>query len=289
MSFDMFTKDLRFMSRNAAKLSRKLGEFIGTADRFLGIAVERLDGQDQSILLEELNSAITQSVEYDWPEYRAQLMSVFLNPEMIQYSESGVDIFHPAMLLAGTPGDLLQGISAARAALGVGKLTRQQAALFWRERIYRPAREGLKRPQFFKKNVGFYKGAKKGERIPFDYASYGIMKYRATVATRLDAWGDKAPFWLWLNYGNTGEGAYPPVRPTLFVERAESRINSLLEIEMIKLADEFSDAINTEVEMFLQNPQNYQPGTELSRFEAMGREYSLGVTPGGELSVRRTG
>jgi len=288
MALNKFVQDLQFTSRNAAKLSKKLGEFIGTPEMFLGMAAERLDGQDQTILLSELSSAIGRSEEYNDPLLRERLINVFSRPEIIQYRQDGVDIRNSAMAIAGNWGDVQQGIDAARAALGLGMLTREQATLFWKERIYRPAREGLMRPQFFKKNVGYYVGAKKGERIPFDYVSYGIMKYRATIEARLSAWGDKAPFWLWLNYGNVGGGQYPTVAPTNFVENAENQINALLQAEMIKLADEFSQAVSSEVQNFLNNPQSYQPGTELSRFNVMGRQFSMGVTPGGELSVRRT-
>lgn len=278
------------MGRNAAKLSRLLGDFAGTPEIFVAMAVERLEGHDMAILLGNLETAIVRSGEYDDPDFRERLFSVFSNEEIIQYSREGVDIKNPAESIAGNPGDLRQGIDAARTVLGLGKLTREEAALFWKERIYRPAREGLLRPRFFKKNVGFYKGAKRGEKIPFDYVSYGIMKYRATVEARLSAWGDKAPFWIWLNYGNAGEkGEYPSVSPTMFVETSEVEINIMLQAEITALADEFTDAVGKEVENFLRNPETYEPGSELALFEVGDIQFRLGVTQGGELSVRRTG
>lgn len=279
------------MSRNSAKLSRTLGDFVGSPTMFLSMAIDRIEGLDETILIDNLEAAIVQSGEYDYPEFRERLFAVFTNPEMLEYTRSGVDILNPAYRIAGNPGDLQQGIDAARAELGMGMLTRENAALFWKERIYRPAREGLKRPQFFKKNLGFYKGAGRGQRIPYNYAAYGIMKYEETIGTRLSAWGEKAPFWIWLNFGNIGEGGeYPTIHPTRFVEQSEIEINLLLQDEIISLTNEFTDAVNEEIENFLRNPESYQLGVELAKFDFEGAQFRLGVTPeSGDISVRRIG
>ncbi len=281
-------QNIQFINRNAAKLSRLVGEFAGSTEMFITMAVDNMEGRDQQILLDNLEAAIVQSGEYDYPEFRERLFAVFSNPAIISYSTKGVSISRNAKKIAGSSGDLRQGIDAARSELGLGKLTREQAALFWKERIYRPAREGLVRPRYFKKNVGYYKGAKRGEKIPFDYASYGIMKYRATIETRLVAWEDKAPFWIWLNYGNLGDGSeYPSVSPTGFVERSKAEINLILEDEILSLTQEFTEALSTEIESFLRNPKAYQPGQELSRFDIGNVRFRLGVTATRELSVRR--
>lgn len=279
------------MGRNSAKLARTLGDFVGNPMMFLSMAIDRIDGRDETILANNLEAAIVQSGEYNYPEFRERLFAVFTNPEILEYTRSGVDILNPAYRIAGSPGDLQQGIDAARAELGVGTLSRENAALFWKERIYRPAREGLKRPRFFKKNIGFYKGAKRGQRIPYDYAAYGIMRYEETIGARLSAWGDKAPFWIWLNFGNIGEGGeYPAVPPTRFVEQSEVEINLLLQDEIVSLTNEFTNAVNEEIESFLRNPESYQPGSELAKFDFEGAQFRLGVTPeSGDISVRRIG
>jgi hypothetical protein len=284
-----FIGDIQFLGRNAAKLARKLGEFAGDTTMFLSMAASNLEGHDSEILLSNLADAIFESGEYNDPAFVDMLMSVFSDPAMIIYTRTGVDIKNPAMLIAGNWGDLWQGIHAARAELGLGMLDREKAALFWKERIYRPAREGLVRPAFFKKNTGYYKGAKRGEKIAYDYSAYGIMKYRATIEARMAAWGGKAPYWLWLNYGNAGGGEYPTVKPTEFVEKSEVQINILLEAEMLDLINEFTDAVNDEVENFLTHPRSYEPGSELARFEFAEAQFVLGVSPTGELSIRRAG
>jgi hypothetical protein len=290
VTVDQFVNDLQALSRSSAKLARKLGEFESSAETLFNIVASRISDEAVGILIEELRKAISVTDEYNDPIYRTKLLEVFSNPAMIQLDRTGAHIMPQAMILAGTWSELDFGIDAARASLGLGRLERTRALAFWKHRIYRPAREGLKVPRRFKKNLGFYKGAKRGERIPFDYVSYGTMKYRTTVETRMSFWGDKAPFWLWLNFGNAQKGeGYPAVEPTHFIAHSERRINQLLEQRIIDVTNEFTDAVSREVEAFLRNPKAYQPGQELDRFIVEGAEFQLGVTPGGELGVRRIG
>lgn len=277
--------DLQFISRNAAKLAKKLGELEGNTEMLRGIIADRISEEAIGILLDELGRAIVASKEYNDPIFRGQLERVFSNPAMIKIGRK-VDILSRAYILAGTWADLKYGVEGAKAILGLGILGKAKALEFWKHRIYRPAREGLKMPRRFKKNKGFYKTAKKGQRIPFDYQSYAFTKYSRTLAARKSFWGNKAPYWLWLNFGNAqGGGAYPKVSPTNFIGQAERRINQLLEQRIIEITNEFSEAISREVEAFLRNPQAYQPGQELNRFMFEGAEFRLGVSPTGELSV----
>ena len=291
MALGEFAKDLGYLSRNAAKLAKKLGELEGNTEMLRGIVASRISDEAIGILLEELRKAIIDSKEYNDPLFAGPLERVFSNPAMIRVTRSGVSIMPQAMILAGTWGELQYGVDAAKAMLGLGRLGRAEALEFWKHRIYRPARENLKIPRRFKKNLGFYKGAKKGERKPFDYQRYGLEKYSMTLEARKSSWGTKAPYWLWLNFGNEGSGgkAYPPVKPTHFIAHAERRITSLVEQRIIEITNEFTDAISEEVVSFLRNPQAYQPGQVLDRFMIGGAEFTIGVTPTRELGVRRIG
>jgi len=285
---EQLSQDLKFISRNAAKLARKLSEFVGTPEMLAAMAANRIIDEALSIILEELERAINvrpmtgKVSEYSHPLLREKLIEVFSNPAILTITRDRIDIRTQAFLLGGNAGDLQQGIDAAREVLGLGRLDHARALEFWRERIYRPAREGLVRPRRFKKNVGVA-----GQKEAFDYAGYGIMKYETTIETRVSFWGEKAPYWIWLNYGSTG--GYPEYRPTNFVEKAEKRISNLYTNAIIQLTNEFTNAITAEIQAFLLNPQTYEPGTELARFEMEGAEFMLGVTPTGELAVRRTG
>lgn len=282
--------DLQKMSRSASKLVSKLGEFQGNVDMLRDRIASGIAEEGITILLDELNRALGQSPEYNFPLFRPHLIMVFSNPDMIKVDRTGARIMSQAHALAGSWPELKSGVAAAKSALGTGQLNQAKALEFWKERIYRPAREGLQIPRRFKKNKGFYRGANKGERIPFDYQGYGANKYSKTIAVRQSYWGGKAPYWLWLNFGNTQEGpAYPENEPTHFIEHAERRINQLLEQRTIEITSEFSDAVTREVQAFLTNPDAYQAGQELDRFMFQGTEFRVGVASGGELSVRRVG
>lgn len=293
MALSELSTDLQKMSRSASKLVSKLGEFAGNIDMLRdriasGIAEEGVD-----ILLDELSKALNLTPEYDFPLFRPQLEMAFSNPDMIKVDKAGVRIMPQAHILAGSWSELKSGVKAAQEALASDErmqLTQAKALEFWTHRVYRPAREGLQLSRRFKKNKGFYRGAGRGERIPFDYQGYAANIYSKTIAVRQSFWGDKAPYWLWLNFGNTQEGAaYPENAPTHFVEHAERRINQLLEQRTVEITREFSEAVTREVEAFLTNPDAYQAGQELDRFMFQGTEFRLGVGEGGELSVRRVG
>lgn len=290
MALADFQSDLTFISKNSAKLSRALSKFAGSTEMLAAMVKDGIIDDAYAVLLRHLQAAIVNSKEYAIPEFSTQLIKVFSRPGIITITKDKVDIYRGALAIAGNWGDLWGGIDKARASLDAGeRMDRTHALAFWKERIYRPAREGLKRPQFFKKNLGFYKTAKKGQRIPFDYASYGIMKYGETLRKRLGFWGDRAPYWLWLNFGNAQSGqGYPMVQPTHFIESSEMEIDALYRQEVIKVTDEFTEAVSDEVEAFLQNPQAYEPGQELARFEVGKGTFRLGVTPTGQLGVRRT-
>lgn len=291
MVFADYANDLQFLTRNAAKLSRKLGEFSGNVSVLRTIVYTSVIDEIMIILRNELDAAIIRSREYDISPFRERLESAFSNPALVKIERDKVNIEDQALRLVGNWAELGAGIDAARDSLGLGFLTPQDAALFWKERIYRPAREGLKIPRWFKKNLGFYKTAKKGERIPFDYRRYALEKYSKTIAARQAFWGAKAPYWLWLEYGNGGEasGAYPPVEGTHFVRTAEIQAKILIRESITEIISDFTDAISNEVEAFLKNPQNYQPGQELDRFVLRGTEFRIGVSPGGELSITSFG
>lgn len=284
MALADFQSDLTSISKNSAKLARKLSEFEGSTTLFAGMVANEIMDDAYTILLGNLSAAIAESKEYTLPELSGKLIEVFSRPGIITITKDKVDIFGGAIRIAGDWGDLWMGVNAARAALGVGqKLSKNRALAFWRERIYRPAREGLKRPRLFKKNVGV-----STQKSAFDYSSYGIMKYGSTLDVRLSFWGSKAPYWLWLNFGNAQTGAgYPVVRPTHFIGAAEIEIDALYRQEILRLTEEFTNAVSAEVEAFLENPQAYKPGQELAKFEAAAGTFRLGVTPTGQLGVRR--
>jgi hypothetical protein len=188
-----------------------------------------------------------------------------------------------ATLHAGSTATLIEGIHTARAELGLGRLTPEQALEFWTHRIYRPAREGLVRPTRFKKNIG------RGKQQPgtrFDYVGYAKKTYRKTIKARIQTWGALAPYWIWLDKGTSG---YPKKGGTNFIMKAEAEATTLYKQELINFIEAFATAINKEIRDFLLNPQGYEPGTHLGFLETARGNYRISVTPTGQLGIRREG
>ncbi len=277
-------EELRFFSRNAAKLSRLVGRFEGDTDLFEKMAEDRTIDGAQVLLLNNLRSAIETHKEYDYQGLKGRLLEVFNNENLFSFTDSGVKIRDNARKIAGSEASLDAGIEGARRQLGIGgKLTPQQALEFWKQRIYRPAREGLTIPRRFKKNkAGGGKGGR--EKTVFDYVGYATMKYATTIAARLAQWGDLAPYWIWLDKGATG--GYPEGGGTNFIFKTEAGATNLYRNNLEVVTREFTDALTNEVSAFLKNSQGYEPGQFLSEIEFRGRRFRLGVTPTGELSVR---
>ena len=284
--------DFMLLSKNAAKLARTLGEFEGTPDAFAAKVLEDMQVEGQAVIQGHITEALMLAKEYAIPEFEEPLRMAFAKPEILITSRAGIKI--NAKRVAGSWAELGAGIKAARLALGVtGRLSAKKASDFWRERIYRPAREGLQRPRIFKKlsKWSYYKGYK-GRRTQstFDYRKYGIEKYYETIRTRLGMWHGKAPYWLWIEHGNhSGEGGtpYPVGSPTNFVARAEVSLNRLYEQKILALMDQFTEAVGEEIKAFLLNPQGYEPGTHLAEFEYLGTRFQISAGKQGEISVTK--
>jgi len=289
---DDFITDLMLLSKNATKLARKLGEFEGTPDAFAAKVLKGIEVEGQAIIQGHITEALLLAKEYAIPEFEEPLRMAFAKPDILITKRAGIKI--DAVKKVGSWAELGAGIKAARLALGItGRLSAKKASDFWRERIYRPAREGLQRPRVFKKlsKWSYYKGYK-GRRTQstFDYRTYGIKKYYETIRTRLRMWHGKAPYWLWIEHGNhSGEGgtSYPACGPTNFVARAEVSLNRLYEQKMFALIEQFTEAVGEEIKAFLQNPQGYEPGTYLADFEYLGTRFQISAGKQGEISVTK--
>lgn len=285
MALENFATDLQFISRNAAKLAANLGEFVGNTEQFRQAVIDRIYDQARTIIIDNVINAAESVPEYRAEEFIADLVEVFSNPRMLIFTPRGINLEERAMTVAGNWADLRHGIEYARERLiserspNYRSLDAYQALVFWTHRIYRPAREGLVRPTRYQKNIG-----ENRRKTAFDYSSYGVRTYRRTIEYRMEGWRNKAPYWLWLNFGSSG--GYPEHAGTHFIAKAEAAINALYQSTLLQITEEFSNAVNREVQNFLLNPQTYTPGQELSRFEFGGAGYVIGVTPGGELGIR---
>lgn len=156
------------------------------------------------LLIQELNDALMQVDEYgDYAELSRHILSNFED-----WRHHVVDINTEKWLginprIAGTEEDLTRGQMAAWGPKTAGA-SKERRAYGWKFGIYRVGREGHRLPPWF----------------PDDYPTYEEI-----ISQRLQAWGDKAPYWILLNDGNqSNSDAYPSFPGTGFVDhvRAEA-------------------------------------------------------------------
>lgn len=116
-----------------------------------------------------------------------------------------LQVFNPKV--AGTVSDLRKGLARV---YGLGT---SSAPAVWKYGIYLPYAEGRPVP----------KGLKNW------FEKKGIdNNYRSVIDRRLAAWGRKAPFWYFVEFGNQGSGrAYPSFPGTHFIAQTKSIANQL--------------------------------------------------------------
>ena len=85
-------EDLKLLSKNAAKLSRKLSEWDGKVEQFTEIAAEEVRKRGIAIIQEEITTALEKAPEFAYPPLETQLRTVFSNPELIRVKPEGVRI-----------------------------------------------------------------------------------------------------------------------------------------------------------------------------------------------------
>lgn len=158
----------------------------------------------RSTLLELADAATRDHKEFGYEPLRQHLLNNLRKDEHYQVSPdlSSIDIFDPE--IAGTAADMTAGQQAAWAS---NNGTDQQRLYCWKYGIYKPSVEGMnKQPQFE------------------DYPTYEEI-----LDKRLSTWGDKAPYWYFIEYGNVSGGeAYPSFSGAGFVEETRMRAQEFL-------------------------------------------------------------
>ena len=202
------------------------------------------------------------------PNERAKNVSVFIDMEEF----------------AGTIDEYFEAVELAKVQGGFGKgADPDKASIFWRENIYKPAREG---------SVG----------RPSKKESVQRQQYWTTVALRVGNMAEKAPWWFILEHGNNFAGSgggepYPSHGAQRFVEVAErtiqvlfdQAINFTYESYLERIAVEGIDdktvikrieAVVTEV---TDNPGEYHAGDVIAVIKDRGRKYKLYISRTGQL------
>jgi hypothetical protein len=160
-------------------------------------------------LLKSAEAALTSVSEFNYPAYRKQLLSNLQKPGhyYVSLGLKSFQVFDPQ--LAGDYSDILAG---QRAGGGPGSGTPKQNYNFWKYGIYMPGRMGW---------------GDKARKMGIEIDKY--PNYDEIIEMRIDEWGDKAPFWVFLEFGNQGGGlAYPSFPGTGFIQRVRNAANSII-------------------------------------------------------------
>jgi len=125
--------------------------------------------------------------------------------------------------------------------------------------------------------------------------------YSTTIGMRFEEWKDKAPYWLFLENGNSSYSlAYPNFYGTHFFRQSLVKIQTIYqaafyETNVVQDKDDTQDdalllqrAVEEATIEFLNNPDAYQPGEVIRRFYdyRKGRTYQIYVTKKRNLGTR---
>jgi len=210
------------------------------------LAVQQVD----ELNYEPLKSHLLQNL-LDWRHY-------MVDPNSLSF----VILFNTN--IGGTFEDLQRGQQAAWTTT-TGTPTGRAWA--WKYGIYKPEREGASLSPLT------------GEDSGKDKSSYleSLPSYSEIISRRIDFWGEKAPYWYILEWGNVGSSlAYPNFSGTNFVERVKSRgpefIRAALEVEIPIWLEGIADATDD----MLDNPERVKRITvvRVSLGEIEGTKYA---------------
>lgn len=238
-------------------------------------------------LKQAASDAIAVTDEFQYPLLRDHLLRNLEDPRHYVAGDATLRIFDEAA--GGTIADLKEGQEAAwKSNAG----TPEQRLFCWTYGIYKPAREG-----------GLVKPKDGRDRFE-DYPSY-----REIINIRLGTWGDKAPYWIFLEHGNQGEQAYPTFSGTGFIAKVRARadefMNTATEVATKEMRRQLEAAIGELVDtgvappVFIGRiPFGQTPAGQLAQVDirrktraggvyyqlVIGGRYGRGITPGEFIS-----
>jgi hypothetical protein len=213
--------------------------------------LRRTQRQILLVIRDFIKGAISGHKEYarfNWMQ--SELITAFNNPDIIRVDpETGVlYLFVGAEEVVGDWEDFWTGYEAALA---------ERAPNAWRA-------SDEKRQQVWREIVW-----------PSDYL------LSRTLAVRRRAWGNKAPWWNWLEVGNVGlEGAFPENNPaTSFLYLAQDKARQIFNAALEVVENEEFNAIEQAHTRFILDPDKYEPYDVLGEFYAEGKKYKIYITP----------
>lgn len=152
--------------------------------------------------------------------------------------------------VGGTYQDLIDGWEEASGHTGT-----KSAPNIWKYGIYIPAREG-----------GIYNKEK------------GFPTYDSVIRSRLSFWGEKTPYWYFIEHGNVGNGReYPSFSGTDFIADLRQRANQAVRFLSEEYFNYVLDALGDDVIKTLRVPSKSTRVT-----------IAYVNIPGGKLSIQQT-
>jgi len=229
----------------------------------------RISGIIRDRLINAIESAgIGGESEYAREPLKNGLLDAFLDDGMVGVAEDGSIYLNTD--IAGDTSDLMDGINSARETLksfgkGGNELSPAQKSTYWRKFVY-PS----------------YSGGSSQE--PGDDDEQSDDMWTRTIGLRFSYWQGLAPYWYWLEHGNTGakdEGGipYPKNKATNFVMKIEAELNRLMGLALLEVDSLETNVINDTLTKFVEDPENHQPYDILEEFYQDGRKYYVYITP----------
>lgn len=204
-------------------------------------------GRIQTRLVEVAELAINSIEEFQYEPLKDRFMENVRNPGHVYITHDLViaRVFNPKV--GGTIQDLKSGLYQSSA-------PHAQRLKVWQYGIYMPGREGGRR-------------SKKYEKLP---------TYIEVIDERLAAWGDKAPFWIFIESGNqSGDEAYPSFSGTGFIAQVTGEADGILQQAVEEAKRELKTGLEQAVIEQLSKPTTITR-TELKRID-------VNRTPEGKL------
>lgn len=251
-----------------------------------GVAFSRCHIQLLEILIAEMERAAHSTVEYSHPVLFEPLRRAFDNPDLLEYvtSEKKIIIKPNVEFYLGTSEDFWEGVTFARDMIketnksGKHLKTKEQRARYWREHIY-PQGESSKAEDLF----NILENTQDNSEGVADETNL----YLRTMAWRFQSWGQKVPYWTWLEFGGQGEGAYPRdlERGTHFIFKAEQRCTELFKRYVEDVRYNATNLVENALSDFVKNPEKYRQYDILQEFYSEGRPYLIYVTSTRKIGV----
>lgn len=202
-------------------------------------------------MLKHLEDAIGKSKEYLFPGFAEKLRENFRSRRHYYVSNDLTTIQVIDRQYAGTYSDFRQGQIAAWGPK-TATASRSERAAVWKWGIYKPAREGMTLYKDFITRFG------------------DLPSYSEIIETRFRVWGEKVPYWYFLNYG-TGDLAYPAFGGYNFVEKTKLEVPRIINECTKQEIEEFKRDIGFVAEKVL----SWETGTKTETHKVYGEKISI--------------